>query len=373
MEIALFFTQGVALTDWAAQGIVRREVAVYQTLMEFGVKVSVVTYGGREDLRLQAEMGGIQVLCNRWHLPMRIYQRLIPLLHWRHLAGTDLVKTNQFKGGDIALRSSRLLTKPLVARGGYIWSQFAERDGGRQTLEFRRARETEKALCTEATCVVVTTEQMREYLVEEYGVPPKKVRVIPNYVATDLFCPDARQREVPGRVLYVGRLAPQKNVRSLIEALNGLKVEFVVIGDGPERVSLQELAREIGLKAVFLGNVEHSDLPRHLCAAQVVVLPSLYEGHPKTLLEAMACGCAVIATDVVGVRELVTHRESGYVCAPTVSEIRSSVEVLLSDAALRDRLGKAAREFVAKRFALDVVARRERRLLEEVAVFGTRE
>jgi glycosyltransferase involved in cell wall biosynthesis len=196
---------------------------------------------------------------------------------------------------------------------------------------------------------------MKQSIVEEYGFGNSKVAVIPNYVLTDLFRPDPDVTPRPGRIYFVGRLHPEKNLLALLNAVDGLDVELEFIGDGPQAEVLRTAARERGVDARFLGNRAHAELPRHFNAAEIVILPSLYEGHPKVLLEAMACGRPVIGTDVVGIRELIRHGENGYLCGTSPEEIRSAIRTLLADQALRERIGRRARDFVVERFSLDSV------------------
>ncbi|NJO04104.1 MAG: glycosyltransferase family 4 protein [Chloroflexaceae bacterium] len=116
-----------------------------------------------------------------------------------------------------------------------------------------------------------------------------------------------------------------------------------------------------------LGSVPNHDLPRYLQRARVFVLPSHYEGHPKALLEAMACGLPVIGSDVPGIRELLHHGETGYLCPPSPDGIRTAVELLLGDAALRHRLGQQARQYVLDHFALNRIVELELAMLHAVA------
>jgi glycosyltransferase involved in cell wall biosynthesis len=101
--------------------------------------------------------------------------------------------------------------------------------------------------------------------------------------------------------------------------------------------------------------VSHGDLATHYRNASVFVLPSLYEGHPKTLLEAMSCGCAVLAADSPGIREVIRHGETGWLCGVDAMSIRAALAHLMSDAGLRMRLGQNARAFAVANFALDKI------------------
>lgn len=366
LRLVLFFTRGVSLRTWEQVGMFEREVAVYQRLQEQGIQVSFVTYGDASDLRYAGRIPGICILCNRWHLPRRYYERWLPLLHGWYLWPADVYKTNQTNGADVALRAARRFDKPLVTRCGYVWSRFAARQQGADSEVARQARRQEAQVFTAADRVVVTAGHMKQYIAEQYGLANGKVAVIPNYVLTDLFRPDPEGTCQPGRLCFVGRLNAQKNLFALLEAVRGLGLELEIIGDGSQREALKAAAREKELDTRFLGNRPHAKLPQHFNTAEIFVLPSLYEGHPKTLLEAMACGRPVIGTDVPGIRELIKHRETGYLCGTSAEEIRTAIQEVLADAELRARMGRNAREFVVEHFALERVVEMELALLQEL-------
>ncbi len=118
----------------------------------------------------------------------------------------------------------------------------------------------------------------------------------------------------PRSIVFVGRLVAQKNVESLIDAMQGFDSELTIVGDGPLRADLER--RAAGLRVTFAGVVPNENLPGLLNRHELFVLPSRYEGMPKVLLEAMACGLACVATDIPGNRDLIVDGESGLLCAP---------------------------------------------------------
>jgi glycosyltransferase involved in cell wall biosynthesis len=168
--------------------------------------------------------------------------------------------------------------------------------------------------------------------------------VIPNGVRVpDDVGPPAQ----PPEVLYVGRLAPEKNVDVLVEALGDLNL--VVAGDGPLR----------DLVPHALGAVPHADIERLLERASVVVAPCEREGFGLAAAEAMAFGRPVVAASGGALLELVTDGETGLLVPPRdAGALREAVDLLLADPELRERLGRAARESAKERFGWDgVVAR----------------
>jgi glycosyltransferase involved in cell wall biosynthesis len=171
-------------------------------------------------------------------------------------------------------------------------------------------------------------------------------------------------------VLYVGRLEEEKNPRALLHAVEGLDAELAVVGKGSLGEALAREAADRRLRVTFLGNLPNHQLPELMNRAAVFVLPSLIEGHPKALLEAMACGRPVIGTNVAGIRELITDRVTGLLCEPRPESLRAAIRELLNDQALGIRLGAAACASVSDRFSLERVVEMESSLLEEVVADG---
>ncbi|MCL4235825.1 MAG: glycosyltransferase, partial [Deltaproteobacteria bacterium] len=121
-----------------------------------------------------------------------------------------------------------------------------------------------------------------------------------------------------------------------------------------------------GLDADFVGTVAHDRLPSLYADADVFVLPSLIEGHPKALIEAMACGLACAGADVEGIREVLTDDETGLLVPASPEAWTAAIRSLADDPALRDRLGRVAAEHAAHHFDLARAIERERAILDAV-------
>jgi len=344
-----------------------REVSLYRSLRPHMQNIAFVTYGNAEDLRYADILGDIKVVCNRYGLSQRWYASLLPLLYPLLLRGPSIIKSNQLPGAEVALKVAKLFGRKFIARCGYLHSDFMERKHGAKSIEAKQARVLERKVFTDADRVVVTTPIMSKTVKEHYQLPEERVRVIPNYVQCDLFSPNQRDRCSTRQICFVGRLDEQKNLFALLKAIKGLDVELVIVGSGPLGERLQEEVSRSRLPVRFLGNVLHQRLPEILNSSVLFILPSLYEGHPKVLLEAMACGVPVIGTDVPGIRELIYHRETGYLCGTSSVEIREAIKEVLSNGDLRNSIGSNARGFVVENFALEKILEMELAILDELA------
>lgn len=366
LHLRLFFTRGTFLRTWDEIGIFDREVALFRALLRRGVRVTFVTCGDARDLEYGSRLGGIGVRCNHWGLPSRYYNRFLPLLHAPAFLGRGIVRTNQFDGADLAIRAARFWRKPLIARGGYMYSDFAAREYGADSEQARQAFGAEARAFRGARRIVVTTRSMRESIAARFPGMARKITVIPNYVDTDRFRPDESVERDADRIVYVGRIEDtQKNLRALIDAVRKTDLRLDAIGDGPLRGELARQTADTG-RIRFLGKVDHAELPRHLRRAAFFVLPSRYEGHPKALFEAMACATPVLACDVPGVREFVESERTALLTAPDGESLQAGIERLAADADLRRRIGEAGCRLVRQHYGLDAVVDREIDMYNEI-------
>ena len=129
-----------------------------------------------------------------------------------------------------------------------------------------------------------------------------------------------------------------------------------MIGDGPLRSEVESAAKSNRICVHFLGIVPNKAIPEIMNDCSIFVLPSLWEGHPKSLLEAMGCGMAVLGYNSPGIRQVIVHGKNGLLCEPDVDSLSKSIRYLLSDANLREKLGKNAREFIQVGFSLKQIA-----------------
>jgi glycosyltransferase involved in cell wall biosynthesis len=192
-----------------------------------------------------------------------------------------------------------------------------------------------------ASCVIVPSASQVDFVVERYRVPRERVIFVPNGVRRLGAGPAAGARPwaPPLRVLFVGRLAPQKNIPLLIEALGRMAqpAELVVAGDGPELSELLGLVARLGLRNVRLvGRQEPAGLSTWYRWADVFVLSSHKESMPLAVLEAMSFGLPVVATDVPGLRELCSG--AGLLVPPDPAALASALDALAADPAARQRL-----------------------------------
>ena len=363
-NLLLLLPRGFSLRHWEHVGLFDHSIGVYRRLAETGWDVTIVSYGGADEASYASRLPGMRIVFNSMGMPIAQYEGAMGWMHADALRRCHVVKSYQVDGAETALSVARVWKKPFVARCGYLLSDFALR-GRAPESELARARWIESTIFQGADRAVVTAPWMQDYIANHYDVSAGKIRVIPNYVHTDRFHPDPAAA-VPRRLVFVARLEAQKNPLALVEACAGLDVELVMIGMGSLGPAVAERAKEVGVRLQLLGVRSHDELPDLLRQGELFVMPSSYEGHPKAVIEAMACGLPVVVGNVVGNSDLIEHGRTGWLCDVTVDAIRAAITSLLDNAPLRAEIGRSARRLVTEKFAFERVVALERAMLEEL-------
>jgi glycosyltransferase involved in cell wall biosynthesis len=207
---------------------------------------------------------------------------------------------------------------------------------------------------------IAVSDEVATRLREGLRVPARKVQVIRNGIDPGRYCraPDPALRaslDAGARpiVLCVARLDRQKGHRHLVEAAGAVPdAVFVLAGGGEERAALEAQVRNLGLSDRFRFLGQRADVPDLLAACDLLVLPSLFEGLPLAVLEAMAAGKPVVATAVGGTDEAVVHGETGLlVPAADSAALAAGIRAILGDRAMAQRLGEAGRARVHREFS----------------------
>lgn len=209
---------------------------------------------------------------------------------------------------------------------------------------------------------------VRKYLIENEKIDEKYIEK-PIYIGIDikkfsstrrdeieLLMKDLGIKENQNILGFVGNISEQKGLIYLIEAVKELKSSFsdlccLLIGNGPEEDNLKAKISEYKLEKNFRFLGQRYDIQNLLKVMKIFVLPSLWEGLPQVVIEAMAASCPVIATNVDGTPEIITHKKDGWLIqSANVKELTESIRTLLGDDALREELAKNGFETVKDKF-----------------------
>ncbi len=340
-------------------GIERRLVATLPRLDRERFDVSLVCIRERGPLAEELEAADIPVECvplhSRWD-PWGL-QRLAGLMRERRI---DIVHGHMYRGNVPATVAARLAG---VRR---VWCQVHNVD----TWETRRQAWVDRRLCRWRSGMIAVSESVRGDVIETLRLPPERVRVIRNGVEIERFSL-ARGRRGQLRAergvrpdqtvfLFAGRLVEQKRCRDFLDAFGRLQSEPAgeglrawIVGDGPCREALERQAGRLPRPDAVQFFSARDDVEDFMAAADVFVLPSTKEGFSNALVEAMASGLAIVATDVGGNTEAVRDGLEGRIVPPLKTDPLTEVlRALWREPELRRRLAEAARTR-APLFSLD--------------------
>ncbi|MDX1482703.1 MAG: glycosyltransferase family 4 protein [Woeseiaceae bacterium] len=222
--------------------------------------------------------------------------------------------------------------------------------------------------------VTVVSGHLRQLLIDSFALDERSVTVAP--MGVDLHERFTPQRDAPPQedsVLFVGRLTAEKGCSHLIDAVARVRqrrpgIRLIIVGDGPLRTALTAQAHSLGIadRVRFEGAVPQHRLPAYYASAALGVVPSVSEGFGLTIVEAMGCGCPVLASDLPAIRDIVEHERTGLLATPADPEdLATGIDRLLSDRALAAALARAARDRVVENFAWPQAAARYATLLSQ--------
>ena len=297
------------------------------------------------------------------------------MLFWLHMfrilrgIDSDVVHVQSTYISIPGLLAKKFLRKPCI-----LWAQGS--DIYRPSFILRQMT---KLAIRNSDVVIALTEDMKKNI---QRIHQREVLVIPNGIDLDKFQPlsraDARGElhieENERIILFVGRLHPVKGLKYLIRAMRtitqaALGARLILLGEGEERRDLEALTKELNLEdfVTFHGRVPNTETPKFMTASDILVLPSLSEGFPVVVLEAMACGLPIVATNVRGLSEIIVDDQNGFTVEPENPEaIADRVLQLLRDDQLRSKIGENNRHN-AKQYSWDDVVRRLESVYDSVA------
>jgi glycosyltransferase involved in cell wall biosynthesis len=367
LHLVVWFEYASTLAIFDRVGMLDRELAIYRRLRPHLRALTLITWSRGEDAVYAERLGDIDLVHNKHEWTWPAWMAIMLATFGLRFPGPRLIKTNQMSGARHILRVAKFWRTKLVARCGYPWSLFATRERGPNDPRTREAIDTERSVFRGAAHVVGSTEEIAKLAIDRDGVPQGQVSVVPNYVDTDLLSPEPSAPRVKKRIGFLGRFEKQKNPLALIEAVAGLDVELVMVGEGSLRHEMAATAARLGVDLKMPGNMPHRDLPIFFHGLDLFVLPSLFEGHPKALLEAMSCGLPVIGADSSGISEVLRDGDTGLLTAIDAPSIRVAIDRLFAGGDLAVRLGRNARDEILRTVSLDRTIERELRVLSFAA------
>ena len=352
-------TPGQKLSTWEKMGTLDRELQPYKHYVNLGGNVTFLELKlGRSPV----PQGMSVVSLPNWRL-LFAWARLPKVF----LPKIDIIKTNQSFNAHLFVKLAQSWHLPIILRCGMVYGERIESVEG-LTENSRRYQSQEAWAFQNCTLAEVPTYDLAEWVEANYLIPKEKIRIVPNFVDTQKFIPRNIQTfgtEMPLRIISVGRLNPIKRFDLLIQACSKVCLPLLIAGQGQESENLLSLAKKIGVDLQLLGQIPHSQLPNFLQQGDIFVITSLREGHPKSVIEAMACGLPCVCVDVPGIRNIIKNGVNGLLVDANPISIASGINKLISNPELRQQIGCSARDYAQKHFDIKEVLKMDAKVIDE--------
>ena len=373
MNICIILSRGLSLHKWSELGIIERELQVYKELVNHGHNITLITFGNSDDNNylhnnnLKIDVVPYFSRINRPKLKLLriIYLSLFPFILRKKISNIDLVRTHQKNSGLFALILKLFYKKKVVVRCGYeplLNNQYTNALSWMSKLYEKLYSSILYKYCDN---IIVTSERIKNFINDNFLNVNGKITVIPNCIDEKVF-KKKQLKKINNSLLFIGRLNSEKNLISLIEGLYNSKYRLDIIGDGPERPTLINIIKKVDANVNFLGVISNKDLPDIINKYDLFILPSLQEGNPKSLLEAMSCESIVLGTDVIGIKEIITNGYNGLLCQANSKSIRESIDYYFDNKNKIIDMGLNARKTILKNYSIDKVSKFEIDLLSNI-------
>lgn len=291
---------------------------------------------------------------SRRHIPMTAWRLSRILKEWR----VDILHAHHFDQAFIGYLATRLYRRTRLVVGRHYSDAIYRSSRG---FKRRALLAAEWLVNRAASRIIVPSKMIADLLIDRQGVPKEKVTRIPYGFVAEKYSTNGETAERLRRELASGskfvianfsRLHEEKGQRFLIEAVARLKNQVPgliawIVGEGPERPSLERQIRDQGLTDTVRLLGWRRDAMDLMAAADAIVQPTLQEAFSQVMAESLWMGKPLIISDVSGARDVVTDGENGLLIRPSdPEELAAAIERLAYDVSLRDRLGTAGRGYV---------------------------
>jgi len=284
---------------------------------------------------------------NKWKimiLPLSLISMAIHILRYSKYAG--LIHANWSLTAVVALFVRKIYHIPVIVtfRGSDI-------SLGNSSYFAKLLIRISVKYCEQVICI---SKALKTILIDQYNCPIEKISVIPNGISDEFINLSIKQNfSSPVRLMFIGNLTKNKSVDVILKSLGNLKAPdflLTIIGSGPEESHLTKLSNNLGISSNvrFLGHLPPEEIPDLLQDSDIFVFSSKAEGRPNVILEAMAAGKPVIASNIQGINDLISDGNTGLLYTyGNTTELHSRIIEIIDNPELAHRLGQRARQHIS--------------------------
>jgi len=319
MKIAVFFTWDYSLNTWKESGTLNRELEIFKKISETkNFEFTLVTYGDKYDFEIIPKEYNFNVVpiyslinFSSSKIIRFLYSFTIPFKLKKILYETDILFQHQLLGCWVPVIYKILYKKPLIIRTGYDMLDFAIKDKKSFFIKLSYKMLTRIGIKYSDIYSLSSKTDLNNYI-NKFSNFKKKFKLRPNWVGVQDKNNIINRKE--NKVLAIGRFVSQKNFNYLITELSRTNQNLIldIVGSGKLESNLKNISSVLGLEVNFLGNLSHDKIMKIYSNYKFFISTSIYEGNPKTVLEAMASGCIVLASKIPNHQELISDTYDGF-------------------------------------------------------------
>jgi glycosyltransferase involved in cell wall biosynthesis len=361
----LYLTYGSSLKKWHEFGILERELSLYYRLEKY-YNITIISYGDKNEYKFINDKSKIKIISNITNTNLILYSLYLPIKYKNIFKKSSFYKTNQLWGAHVAIWVKLFINKPLILRQGF---DFFKQTTKNQTnfIKILLYKIYEFISFRFCNLSIISTNKIKNDLIKRYKFIKNKIFVVPNYVIIKKYEIIKFKEKLSYNFIFAGRLENEKNLYNLIRAFKVLKNHNLsIIGNGSLEKDLKKIAKNIK-NISFYDRQDQKILLNYINKSDFFILPSLIEGHPKILLEAMSTGTIVISSCYDGINEVIQNKKNGFICGFTSNSIISTInQIINSDKKIFDKISKEAKDFVRKNYDLSKIVNKEKMIYNKI-------
>ena len=362
MNIALFFTYDYTLGLWNSSGTLEKELKIYKNLSKkHGINFTFFTYGDDSEFIYKKSLEGIDLVpiysnSKRFEnkLLRFLYSFFIAFKLKKHLKPNQIIQQHQLSGAWVTLILKLITKSPLYLRTGYDTYEFSIKENKFFAWRiFYRILTFVSLKYADIYSVASNSDYL--FLKNKFNTSKTDLVIRPNWTEIGTLNQGKRAKN---KILSVGRLEDQKNYELLLKEFSDTSNEFTIdiVGTGQKRANLINLSKKMNVDVNFLGSKENQQLLSLYGNYCFYISTSKYEGNPKTILEAMAGGCVVIASNISNHKELIEDNVDGFLFDLSSPNLYELIKEISESPNLINKISKNAYEKVKRYNSIDLIA-----------------
>ena len=351
MRVLYIFTFMYSLEIWDKTGTLEKELKIFKELnKKHKIKFTFLTYGTSNDKKYKLEEYGIKVVpifefknISKNNFANIIYSIYFVLKNKSELNNCDVIKHNQLNGIWLGILLKNILKIKLILRTGYDsyrFSVYEKKSKLKKILYFYLTK-----LGIYFSDLYTVTSVSDKKFSKNYNIKNMNLELRRNWVENKSLNNFNQRNKY--KILSVGRLEYQKNFKTLIKDFKNSSFELDIVGSGSLENELINLAKNLNVKINLLGQLKNKDLDAMYGNYVFYISSSIFEGNPKTVLEAMSNGCIPLLSDIENHQELVENGKSGYLI-PNGQSFIKKIQEIIDDKDLLNKIGENAKTYVQK-------------------------